>query len=172
MFYCRNSYDWGEVMNSFDSMKTKLESTGLYKVTAKSNIRAELLAYAEGLNTEFDMLETMERELFIDTAENCGITERERFVGKINADYPLEKRREMLKISEQKVGGKCTPDDFNRIVRGYGVENFTISEAPTRNRVDIKISDTKTDAEKKLIEKRVNADFPLHLNAIISYVNA
>ena len=59
-------------MNSFDSMKTKLESTGLYKVTAKSNIRAELLAYAEGLNTEFDMLETMERELFIDTAENCG----------------------------------------------------------------------------------------------------
>ena len=39
-------------MNSFDSMKTKLESTGLYKVTAKSNIRAELLAYAEGLNTE------------------------------------------------------------------------------------------------------------------------
>ena len=109
MFYCRYSYDWGEVMNSFDSMKTKLESTGLYKVTAKSNIRAELLAYAEGLNTEFDMLETMERELFIDTAENCGITERERFVGKINADYPLEKRREMLKISEQKVGGKCTP---------------------------------------------------------------
>ena len=86
MFYCRYSYDWGEVMNSFDSMKTKLESTGLYKVTAKSNIRAELLAYAEGLNTEFDMLETMERELFIDTAENCGITERERFVGKINAE--------------------------------------------------------------------------------------
>ena len=79
MFYCWYSYDWGEVMNSFDSMKTKLESTGLYKVTAKSNIRAELLAYAEGLNTEFDMLEAMERELFIDTAENCGITERERF---------------------------------------------------------------------------------------------
>lgn len=45
-------------------------------------------------------------------------------------------------------------------------------EAPTRNRVDIKISDTKTDAEKKLIEKRVKADFPLHLNVIISYVNA
>ena len=78
MLYRWYSYDWGEVMNSFDSMKTKLESTGLYKVTAKSNIRAELLAYAEGLNTEFDMLETMERELFIDTAENCGITEREK----------------------------------------------------------------------------------------------
>ena len=93
-------------MNSFDSMKTKLESTGLYKVTAKSNIKAELLAYAEGLNTEFDMLETMERELFIDTAENCGITERERFVGKINADYPLEKRREMLKIMVQKKSWK------------------------------------------------------------------
>ena len=109
MLYCRYSYDWGEVMNSFDSMKTKLESTGLYKVTAKSNIRAELLAYAEGLNTEFDMLETMERELFIDTAENCGITERERFVGKINADYPLEKRREMLKYLSRRSAENALP---------------------------------------------------------------
>ena len=109
MFYCRYSYDWGEVMNSFDSMKTKLESTGLYKVTAKSNIRAELLVYAEGLNTEFDMLETMERELFIDTAENCGITERERFVGKINADYPLEKRREMLKYLSRRSAENALP---------------------------------------------------------------
>lgn len=83
------------------------------------------MAYAEGLNTEFDMLETMERELFIDTAENSGITERERFVGKINADYPLEKRREMLKISEQKVGGKCTPDDFKRNEQRLRCENFT-----------------------------------------------
>lgn len=109
MFYCRYSYDWGEVMNSFDSMKTKLESTGLYKVTAKSNIRAELLAYAEGLNTEFDMLETMERELFIDTAENCGITERERFVGKINADYPLEKRRKCLKYLSRRLAENALP---------------------------------------------------------------
>lgn len=159
-------------MNSFDSMKTKLEGTGLYDITAKSNIGAELLAYAEGLDPVFDMLEMMERELFIDTAEDFGIAERERFVGKVREGYSIEKRRNMLKISEQKVGGKCTPDDFKQIVRGYGVENFTIAEAPTRNRVDIKISDTKTDAEKKLIEKRVNADFPLHLNVIISYVNA
>lgn len=159
-------------MNSFESMKTKLEGTGLYDITAKSNIGAELLAYAEGLDPVFDMLEMMERELFIDTAEDFGIAERERFVGKVRDEYSLEKRRNMLKISEQKVGGKCTPDDFKRIVRGYGVENFTIAEAPTRNRVDIKISDTKTDAEKKLIEKRVKADFPLHLNVIISYVNA
>lgn len=109
MFYCRYSYDWGEVMNSFDSMKTKLECTGLYKVTAKSNIRAELLAYAEGLNTEFDMLETMERELFIDTAENCGITERERFVGKINADYPLENEGKCLKYLSRRSAENALP---------------------------------------------------------------
>lgn len=109
MFYCRYSYDWGEVMNSFDSMKTKLESTGLYKVTAKSNIRAELLAYAEGLNTEFDMLETMERELFIDTAENCGITERERFVGKINADYLLENEGKCLKYLSRRSAENALP---------------------------------------------------------------
>ena len=62
-------------MNSFESMKTKLEGTGLYDITAKSNIGAELLAYAEGLDSVFDMLEMMERELFIDTAEDFGIAE-------------------------------------------------------------------------------------------------
>lgn len=159
-------------MNSFESMKTKLEGTGLYDITAKSNIGAELLAYAEGLDPVFDMLEMMERELFIDTAEDFGIAERERFVGKVREGYSIEKRRDMLKISEQKVGGKCTPDDFKQIVRGYGVENFTFQEAPSRNRLAINISDSKTDAEKKYIEKCVNADFPLHLNVIISYVNA
>lgn len=160
------------MMNSFDSMKTKLESTGLYKITDSSNIKAELSAYAEGLNAVFDTLEMMEKELFIDTAEDFGIIERERFVGKVRDEYSLEKRRNMLKISEQKVGGKCTPDDFKQIVRGYGVENFTFQEAPSRNRLAINISDSKTDAEKKYIEKCVNADFPLHLLVTISYVNA
>lgn len=157
------------MMNSFDSMKTKLEGTGLYRITANSNIKAEISAYATGLDTAFDTLEIMERELFIDTAESFGIAERERFVGKIREEYPIEKRREMLKISEQKIGGKCTPDDFKRIVKGYGVENFTIAEAPLRNRLAVNISDSKTDAEKKLIEKQVNADFPLHLFVTISY---
>lgn len=156
-------------MNSFDSMKTKLEGTGLYGITANSNIKAEISAYATGLDTAFDTLEIMERELFIDTAESYGIIERERFVGKIREEYPIEKRREMLKISEQKIGGKCTPDDFKRIVKGYGVENFTITEAPLRNRLAVNISDSKTDAEKKLIEKQVNADFPLHLIVTVSY---
>ena len=109
MFYCRYSYDWGEVMNSFDSMKTKLESTGLYKVTAKSNIRAELLAYAEGLNTEFDMLETMERELFIDTAENCGITERERFVGKSMPIIRLKNEGKCLKYLSRRSAENALP---------------------------------------------------------------
>lgn len=169
MLYCGQGYDWGEMMNSFDSMKTKLESTGLYKITDNSNIKAELSAYAVGLNAVFNSLEVMERELFIDTAEDFGITERERFIGKIRDEYSLEKRREMLKISEQKVGGKCTPDDFKKIVRGYGAENFSFSEAPPRNRLEIVISDSKTDAEKKYIEKQVDADFPLHLLVTVSY---
>ena len=109
MFYCRYSYDWGEVMNSFDSMKTKLESTGLYKVTAKSNIRAELLAYAEGLNTEFDMLETMERELFIDTAENCGITEREDLSVKSMPIIRLKNEGKCLKYLSRRSAENALP---------------------------------------------------------------
>ena len=49
------------------------------------------------------------------------------------------------------------------------MENFTIKEIALKNRVNLKIFDTKTDAEKKYIEKCVNADFPLHLNVVVSY---
>ena len=67
------------------------------------------------------------------------------------------------------VGGRCTLNDFKQFVRGYGAENFTIKEIALKNRVNLKIFDTKTDAEKKYIKKCVNADFPLHLNVVVLY---
>ena len=90
-------------MESFDSMKTKLDALGLYKIEENSNIYAELKSYAAALDEMFAILETMLKELFIDTAEDYGISSREILLGREKDGFSLEKRREMLKIYERQV---------------------------------------------------------------------
>ena len=99
-------------MGSYDSMKEKLNAVGIYSIDENSNISKELLAYSEGLDSLFDSLDTMTKEYFIETAVDFGIVRREKFLGKEREEYSTEKRREMLMLQEQNMGGKCTPDAF------------------------------------------------------------
>ncbi len=156
-------------MDSFTSMKSKLEATGLYSVVPGTNIYAELKAYAAGLDVLFETLDVMLRELFIDTAETWGIDNRELLLGRIKDDCTLEKRREMLKIYEQMMGGKCTLEAFNMVLKGYGLNNFEIAELPIRNRVTINVNESVSDEQKSVIEERIAADFPSHLYVAVTY---
>ncbi len=156
------------MMSSFESMKTKLESTGIYSVTEDSNIRKELKAYAEGLDRVFDELKIMERECFIETAESYGLSERERFVGVDRSEESLEKRRELLETAEQ-LRGDCTVVSFEKMMRGYGVENFNFSEHPTGNYMVINIYDKFTVEQQVVIRNRVNDDFPSHINVTVYF---
>lgn len=156
-------------MDSFNSMKTKLDALGIYDITDGKNIFAELKAYSVVFDELFAELGIMLRELFVDTAQTYGIDTRGLLLGKIKAEFPLEQRREMLKIYEQMMGGKCTPEAFDMILKGYGLTNFSVVEGPTHNRLVININDTVTAEHKKLIEEQVNADFPSHLTITINY---
>lgn len=157
------------MMSSFESMKTKLESTGIYNVTEDSNIRKELLAYSEGLNRVFDELSEMECECFIETAESYGLSERERFLGVDRSSLAVEKRRELLETAEQ-LCGDCTVEAFEKIVRGYGIENFQFYEHPTGNYMLIYVYDELTDEQKAVLKSRVNEDFPAHITVTIYFM--
>lgn len=156
------------MMSSFESMKAKLESTGIYSVTDTSNIKKELTAYAEGIDRVFDELKIMERECFIETAESYGLSERERFVGADRSGETLEKRRELLETAEQ-LRGDCTVDSFEKVLRGYGVENFSFSENPTGSYIIINIYDNFTTEQRAVIRSRMNEDFPAHINVTVYF---
>lgn len=156
-------------MDSFTSMKTKLEATGLYKIEEGSNIFAELSAYAAGIEPLFETLDKMLLELFIDTAEDYGLSCREELLGKVKNDYPIDRRREMLKIYEQMMGGKCTQEAFEMVLRGYGLSDFQILEYALHKRVVIKVNDDVAPELRKLVEERVALDFPTHLLVTVSY---
>ncbi len=156
-------------MDSFTSMKTKLEAAGLYKIEEGSNIFAELSAYAAGIDPLFKTLDKMLLELFIDTAEDYGLSCREELLGKVKNDYPIDRRREMLKIYEQMMGGKCTLEAFEMVLRGYGLSNFEIREDVLRKRVTIKVTDNAAPELRTFVEERVALDFPAHLLVTVKY---
>ena len=114
------------MMSSYDSMKEKLNAVGIYSIDENSNISKELIACAEGLDSLFDNLDTMTKEYFIETAESFGIVRREKFLGKERTEYSTEKRREMLILQEQYMGGKCTLDAFSDVLRSCGLSDFSI----------------------------------------------
>ncbi len=159
----------GEIVDSFTSMKTKLDATGLYSIEQGTNIYAELKAYGSGLDVLFETLATMLKELFIDTAEDYGISAREKLLGKPRSEFTLEKRREMLKIYEQMMGGKCTKAAFEAILRGYGLSDFSILEAPTRYRIGITVNEQTSPELQSLISDRIAQDFPTHLIVTINF---
>lgn len=157
-------------MDSFTSMKSKLLPLGLYTIEDGSNLYAELKAYAAGLDSVFENLDTMLREYFIDTAQTYGITEREKLIGAQRDEYTLEKRREMLKNTEQTVGLACTCSAFVKILESYGLSDFTMTENFSEQTVSITVADSLSDEEKAWIEERAEADFPSHLKVEFTYV--
>lgn len=157
------------MMGSYDSMKEKLNAVGIYSIDENSNISKELSAYSEGLDSLFESLDTMTKEYFIETAEDFGIERREKFLGKERGEYSTEKRREMLMLQEQNMGGKCTPDAFCDILRSCGLTDFTFTELPSTFRLSITINDTLLLEQKKIITERINLEFPLHLLVAINF---
>ena len=158
-------------MSSYDSMKTKLESVGIYIITEGSNISNELKSYAEGIDVLFETLDIMTRECFITTAETYGITQRETFTGKERESYTLEQRKEMLILQEQNMGNKCNTEAFEDRMRSFGVYDFYFNEGFSKNALAIYINDSLSDAEKKMIEEKIKAEFPAHLQIAIHYTN-
>ena len=157
------------MMSSYDSMKEKLNAVGIYSIDENSNISKELSAYSEELDSLFETLDTMTKEYFIETAENFGIERREKFLGKEKEEYSTEKRREMLMLQEQNMGGKCTPDAFCDILRSCGLTDFTFTELSTSFRLSITINDTLSQEQKKIVTERIKLEFPLHLLVALNF---
>ena len=156
-------------MSSYNSMKTKLVATGLYLDSDSSNTAEEIRAFAQGIDLLFDKLDEMTREYFICTAESYGITVREKFIGKERSEYSAEQRREMLLIQEQIIGSGCSKGDFELMLRGVGLSDFTITESFTTQAVTVTINDTLEEATKQMIEKKILAEFPAHLDVTVIF---
>lgn len=158
-------------MDSFTSMNLKLEPLGIYNLADSTNVCEELKAYAVGIDGLFEELDEMTREYFIDTAETYGITQRETIIGPERTEHTLEKRRQMLKYSEQTMGLSCTKDAFNKLLSSYGLSTFAILERCSEQSIVIHITGKYSTEFKRWLAERVKNDFPTHLVYSIEIMN-
>lgn len=150
-------------MDSFNSIKQKHLQTGLYNIDINSNIYAELKAYAKGLDYLFDFYDEILNELFIDTAQSYGLTERERFMGVVNNNFGSSDRREIIKTREYTNENFCSLGAFEKILESYGLKKFKITENFSGQTVTISINDSLSVTQKNYVRSMVEKDFPVHL---------
>lgn len=155
-------------MDSFISMKNKLEPLGLYDLEGSGETVCELKAYAEGLNVLFDTLAELEREYYIPTAESFGLSRRESFVNRETPDLSVQERRDSLLYLEKSVGD-ITDSGFEEFLGRIGLNDYTVSIDRTRAKIDIAVSDQKTDGERAWIAKRIRAEIPAHMTLTVTY---
>lgn len=69
-----------------------------FKIYSKDNVnlQGEMYAFSKGLEIVGNRLETMEKECFVSTAEDYGLTVKERYFDSITRADNIKDRREML----------------------------------------------------------------------------
>lgn len=156
-------------MDSYNSMKSKLNSIGLYNISEQSCISRELKAYACELDRLCSELDVMYRECFIETAQTYGLALRESLAGREKSDQELEKRREILKLQQQMMGGECTLSSFKRFLKSCGLNDFEIAEDCSAYKITVTINDALTDEQKAEAEEKIAAEIPAHITLLVNY---
>ena len=79
-----------------NSIKRVLSPLGLYDLSENSLISKELNVYATEIDRASEFLENLLKEYFINTAEDYGLTFREKLFGSVKGDLDIQSRRRIL----------------------------------------------------------------------------
>lgn len=156
-------------MTALESMKEKLAPLGIYDLSDISNINNELETYAFAFDKHRENIDKLLSECFISSAEDYGITLREKLVGDVKDFYSLSKRREMLKIRNSFGEKDFTLDDIKKFLLGLGVNDYSITENCTNYNISVCIGGSYSDSESKWIKKQIEDILPAHLEAYVYF---
>lgn len=154
-------------MRAWESMKKKLRPLGIYDLSDGTNISAELKAYAEALDRHRDNLDEALRECFIGTAEDYGLSERERIFTSPRTSRTAAGRRDLLR--ERFVLGErdFTPEGFEKFLRSFGANTFSYSELPSAQSFTVVLGGDYPQAEEEWIKNQIRLVIPAHLDGYV-----
>ena len=154
-------------MKALESMIKKLSPLKIYDTSTTSNVYAELAAYAAALDCYRDKLDEALRECFISTAEGFGLETRERVIGDVRNDCSTEQRRTMLSTRASLGETDYTIKGFDRFMKSFGVQDYTLSESAGTQSVTVIITgDYKSNTESWIINQ-TRMILPVHLNMYV-----
>ena len=126
-------------MNAYQSMKSKLLPLGIYAFAAGGAADCELKAYACELDRLYGEINALYREGFIETAETYGLSERERFTGKVRDSLSIAERRALLMDDAQHYRGGSDAAALERILARIGVTDVLVESEPMASKLSVYI---------------------------------
>lgn len=150
-------------MSGYEQLCALLRPLGVYRLEPESLSGAELWAAGVGLDGAADALARVERESMLLTAEDEGLTLRERLFLRRPAANTVAQRRAALAALLQ-IGADCsTPEGIGRTLVGCGV-NATVEETEQYGVVNVRFPDTVGEPEDFSRLKSILLDLlPCHL---------
>lgn len=150
-------------MTAFESMSEKLSKTGLYSITEGKMIYAELMAYAEGLDIYYNALKELLRECFVSTAQDYGLTMREKYIRKCPADDSTDGRRNSIIAALSVCNRDFTYEGFQRCLKIWGIEG-TLKEDFDNKKFTFECTTPVADDKLELIKRQVKVFLPCYFD--------
>lgn len=150
-------------MNAFESMSEKLSKTGLYDTSEGKLVYAELMAYAEGLDIYYNIIDELLRECFVSTAETYGLTSRENMISVFNNNTDIDGRRKSI-ISALSV--HCTDfieEKFKKCIDIFNI-NGTFTYDAENYKMIFECTDDIAQENREALVKQLKAFNPAHLD--------
>ncbi len=147
-------------MSEFEHMKRLLENTGLYAITDNSLIKAELMAYAAGLDTYFTALDELKRECFVATATTYGLQYREDMLRRPNFRPALNSRRNALLKAFSITASDNTLEGMEKLRDSFNVHG-TFSFDPATMTITFTCTDNLIPVQRSLLEYQMRPFMPV-----------
>lgn len=159
------------LQEQFTNLQQKLRPLNLYSLTGETLVDAELKAYAKGLDILQTKLDTLEREIFINTAQTFGLALRERLFGRVKNSVSLENRRNMLNFRDSITANYFTKNDIQNALAACGL-NTQITEYFDGERIYIRCLSLLDNFSSKSEAIAAAQEFlPAHLQSEFDFRN-
>jgi hypothetical protein len=155
-------------MTVIDRLKQIISLFEIYDVESNKYLRGELEAFALGIEILQNLLFGMERECFVATAVDYGLTEKEKIFGSPKSERAAYDRRNMIISALACNGNNFTLQGMNNYLNTFP-STHDIYETPTKNTITINFENNDwVRSNIAYITKSVTKFFPAHLDVVVS----
>lgn len=157
------------MMTAFQSITEKLAPLGIYKLHNDDLVTYEIMAYSNELQKIYDELQKIENEMFIMTANDFGLSQREKLLDITLNQNNITKRRNSLLLREKIISNPQTKNNIINILSAYDIECL-IDEDIKNNTVHIKITNTSSlNNTQEYYTNKIKNTLPVNTKFIIQW---
>lgn len=157
-------------MTPIENMIKHLKPLQLYKLDEDTEVYNELSIYANAFEQSIAEADALLKEMLITTAEDYGLSLREKIWGLPRTELTTEERRNAITERFCISYSDCTLTAMKNFLASLGV-NATITEVPSKYRIYIYVNNGSTFSipVRKYINEQAENFFPAHLEIFLDY---